>query len=168
MSCAGWQIIFQRPNFTFIIACVPTICDVGVTSGIQPSASRTIGISLQHGVELVRHALLFELGAEVREHAAGHLVNEDVAVHPFVGRAGESRQFLVNAFEIVAQLGQLLGVELRAARVPLQQRQHALGVRLRGAVGEWHDRNLHAIHAGIDGRQVSWPRPARPCRACAG
>ena len=45
MSCAGWQTIFQRPNFTFIIACVPTICDVGVTSGIQPRASRTTGIS---------------------------------------------------------------------------------------------------------------------------
>jgi hypothetical protein len=32
----GWQIIFQRPNFTFIIAWVPTIWEVGVTSGIQP------------------------------------------------------------------------------------------------------------------------------------
>ncbi|MPN41957.1 hypothetical protein SDC9_189512 [bioreactor metagenome] len=46
MSWAGWQIIFQRPNFTFIMACVPTIWEVGVTSGIQPSASRTMGISL--------------------------------------------------------------------------------------------------------------------------
>ena len=45
MSCAGWQIIFQRPNLMFIIACVPTIWDVGVTNGTQPNASRTTGIS---------------------------------------------------------------------------------------------------------------------------
>ena len=45
MSWAGWQIIFQRPNLTFIMACVPTICEVGVTSGIHPKASRTTGIS---------------------------------------------------------------------------------------------------------------------------
>ena len=41
ISIAAGVNIFHLPNFTFIIACVPTICEVGVTRGIQPSFSRT-------------------------------------------------------------------------------------------------------------------------------
>ena len=36
-----------------------------------------------------------------------------------------------------------------------QQRQHALRIRLRGAVGKGRDGNLDAIHARLDGGQIT-------------
>ena len=35
----------RRPESTFSTAWVPTICDIGVTSGGNPTSARTIGIS---------------------------------------------------------------------------------------------------------------------------
>ena len=39
------MVLYRSPVITFITACVPTICDVGVTKGIKPKSSRTRGIS---------------------------------------------------------------------------------------------------------------------------
>jgi hypothetical protein len=36
---------YLEPDNTFITDCVPTICDVGVTRGIKPRSSLTLGIS---------------------------------------------------------------------------------------------------------------------------
>jgi hypothetical protein len=70
-------------------------------------------------VELVGHALFGELVAEVREHAAGHLENEDVRVHALVGRTGELGKLAINLLEVEAQLLELVGIVVRPARMAL-------------------------------------------------
>ncbi len=107
-----------------------------------------------HFVELVGHALFGELVAEVREHAAGDLEDEDVGIHAFVGRAGELRELLIDILEVEAELLEFRGIVVGAARVAFEQGEHAHGVGLGGAVGERDDRGFHGVHAGIDGGEI--------------
>jgi hypothetical protein len=70
-SMVAWARFCQRPNLTLSIACVPTICEVGVTSGIQPSASRTTGTSAMTSAKLaILHLHFPKLVPEVAEHPA--------------------------------------------------------------------------------------------------
>ncbi|VEB61954.1 Uncharacterised protein [Salmonella enterica subsp. enterica] len=61
-------------------AWVPTICEVGVTSGIKPKVLAHAGDFRQHLVEFVRRVLLLQLAFEVGEHAARHLRHQNTAV----------------------------------------------------------------------------------------
>lgn len=108
-----------------------------------------------HFIELIGHALFCELVAEVREHAAGDLEDEDVGIDAFVRRTGEFGELFVNFLEVEAEFLEFRGIIIRAARVAFQQGEHADGVRLAGAVGKGSDRGFDRIHAGIDGGEVS-------------
>ena len=71
------------------------------------------------------------------------------------GGAGEFGKLLVNALEVIAELREPLRVELRAAGMAFQQRQHALRIRLRGAVGKRSNGNLDTIHPRVNGGQIT-------------
>ena len=98
--------------------------------------------------------------AEVAEHAARHLIGQDVDIHPLVGRTGEGGELAVNFLEVRAQAGEPLAIVVGTAGMTCEQRHHAQGVRLGRAIGKRHDGCLDRVDSGLDGREIGGSRQA--------
>jgi len=98
--------------------------------------------------------LLFELIAEVGEHAAGDLIDEGVAIDTLVGGGGELAELFVHFGEVLAEFEEGGAVVADGAGVAGEHLHHAEGVGLAGAVGKGGDGGLDGVHAGIDRGEV--------------
>ena len=111
-----------------------------------------VGDFLQHSVILVLGVGLLQLGNQVGQHAAGHLVQQGVHVH--LQHLGVDVQLLGHAAEVGSGLHQLGHIQAGVTAGALQGGHHGLGGGLGGAVCQGGQSAVHNVHAGLGSHQV--------------
>ena len=104
----------------------------------------------EHVVILILLACLLELGNEVGEHTAGHLIEQGVGVdveHLGIERAA-CLEALGDLTEVDGGLAHLAEVQTRVAHGTLERGDEGFRRGLGGAVGERGERGIHDVHAG--------------------
>lgn len=134
-------------------AWVPTICEVGVTSGETEvfTNARDFG---QHFAHAVQRALLFQLVGQVGNHPARYLVDLHTGVD-----GGEFAFELVILFahgvEVQADLLQQFQVQAGVEFAAFKGCNHRLGARVAGAPGEAGDRSVDMVGTVFDGLELA-------------
>ena len=109
----------------------------------------------QHVVVFVLLARLLQLGDQIAEHAAGHLIEERVGVHTqHLGIQDTGvLQTLGHLAEVDSGVGHLAQIKARVTDGALQRGHQRLGGGLAGAVGHGGEGGVHDIHTGIGRHQ---------------